>query len=48
VRLAFGIMFLWIGAGMVYSASRGMEASTPWGAFQTILTNIRGDSAGGD
>ena len=41
MKLAFGIMFLWLGASMLYLASHGLEASTPWGAFQTILTKIR-------
>lgn len=47
MKLAFGIMFLWTGAAMLYLASHGLEATTPWGAYQTILTDIRGDSAGG-
>lgn len=40
MKLALGIVFLWIGAGMLFLASHGLEASTPWGAFQTILSDI--------
>jgi hypothetical protein len=41
MNLAFACIFLWVGASMLYLASRGIEAATPWGAFQTVLTKMR-------
>jgi len=42
MNLAFSILFLWLGASMLYIATRGGEASTPWGAFQSVMTAARG------
>ncbi len=42
MNLAFGVLFLWLGASMLYLGSHGLEASTPWGAYSTVLTHIRG------
>lgn len=38
MNLAFGVLFLWLGATMLYVASHGIDAATPWQAFQTVLT----------
>lgn len=38
MNLAFGVLFLWLGASLMYVASRGLEARTPWQAFQTVIT----------
>lgn len=43
MNLALAMMFLWLGAGALYLASHGMEAATPWAAFQTVLGKARGD-----
>jgi len=42
VNLAFGVLFLWLGAGLLYVASHGLEARTPWAAFETVLARTRG------
>lgn len=42
MRLALGIVFLWMGAACLYLASHGLQAASPWGAYQTILGGIRG------
>lgn len=43
MNLAFAVLFLWFGASLLYLASHGLEASTPWGAFQKVLTDVRGE-----
>jgi hypothetical protein len=43
MRLVFAIVFLWMGGACLFLASHGVEARTPWGAFQTILTKAAGD-----
>jgi hypothetical protein len=40
VKFALGVMFLWSGAACLYLASHGIEATTPWGAWRTLLTQI--------
>jgi hypothetical protein len=42
VNLAFGVLFLWLGAAFLYTASRGLDARTPWQAFQTVLSRAAG------
>jgi hypothetical protein len=42
MNLAFAVVFLWMGAAMLYLASHGLEASTPWGAFSTVIHKVRG------
>jgi hypothetical protein len=42
VNLAFAIVFLWMGAAALHLASHGIQADTPWGAFQTVLGKARG------
>jgi len=44
MNLAFGVLFLFLGAACLYVASHGLEASTPWGAFQTVLSKAGGDA----
>lgn len=41
MRLALAIVFLFVGASMLQLASHGLEASTPWEAYQTIITRMR-------
>lgn len=43
MKLAFAVLFLWTGSSMLYLASHGIEATTPWGAFQSVLSKARGD-----
>ena len=43
MNLALAVLFLWVGATFMYVASHGLEASTPWGAYQTVLHHIRGN-----
>lgn len=37
MKLAFGLLFLWIGGACLFLASHGMQAATPWEAWGTIL-----------
>lgn len=41
MRLAFGIVFLWLGALFISVAAHGLQASTPWGAYQTVIAKLR-------
>jgi hypothetical protein len=43
MRLALGIAAIWFGASCLYLASHGLEATTPWGAYQTIMSRLRDD-----
>lgn len=45
MNLALGIVFLFAGASLLYIGTRGTEATTPWGAFQTIIGRMRGEGA---
>lgn len=40
MKLALGIIFLWIGAAFLSVAVHGIQGSTPWAAFSTIIQNI--------
>jgi hypothetical protein len=44
MNLVMAILCLWVGAAMLFLASHGLEAATPWAAFQTVLTKARGES----
>lgn len=41
MNLAFACIFLWMGAALLYVSSHGLEASTPWATFQTVLGKAR-------
>jgi hypothetical protein len=41
VKLALGTLFLWLGAAFLWLASHGLQASTPWGAYQTLIAKMR-------
>lgn len=45
MNLALAVVFLWMGAACLYLASHGLEASTPWAAFQTVLSKAAGPNA---
>lgn len=40
MNLAFGILFLWLGAACIWLAARGTDAATPWGAYRAVLDGI--------
>lgn len=42
MNLAMAVLFLWLGAACLYLGSHGLEASTPWAAFQTVLGKAAG------
>ena len=42
MNLALACVFFLLGASWIAVASHGLEASTPWQLFQTILTRARG------
>jgi hypothetical protein len=37
VNFAFGVLFIWMGCALLYIASHGVQATTPWQAFQSVL-----------
>lgn len=41
MNLAFGVLFLWSGASLLYIATHGLGASTPWGAYTALLAKMR-------
>jgi hypothetical protein len=41
VKLALGIVFLFMGAACLAIGSHGLEASTPWQAYSSALTRMR-------
>jgi hypothetical protein len=41
VNLAFAVMFLWAGGALLFVASRGLQATTPWGAYQSVVAKMR-------
>lgn len=43
VNLALGILFIWLGGAALWLGTHGIEASSPWEAFQTVLGAARGD-----
>lgn len=40
MNLAFGIIFMWLGAACIWLATRGTDATTPWGAYKAVLDGI--------
>lgn len=40
MNLALGIIALWLGATLLYLAAHGLEATSPWSAFQTVIERI--------
>lgn len=41
VNLVFGIMFIWLGAALIWIATHGTDAETPWDAYQQVIGAIR-------
>lgn len=41
MNLAFGVMFLWLGAALIWIATHGTDADTPWEAYQSVIKAIR-------
>jgi hypothetical protein len=39
--LALGVLFLWLGAALLWVASHGTEASSPWQVFQQITSGLK-------
>lgn len=46
MRLALGVLFLWLGCALLWVATRGIQAATPWQAYQTVLGAIRDGVSG--
>lgn len=44
MNLALGIFFLFTSACAFYIASRGLEATSPYGAFKALMEKMRGES----
>lgn len=41
MNLVFGIIFLWLGSTLLWVATHGTEAKTPWGVFAQITDAIK-------
>lgn len=39
--LALSVLFLWLGAALLWVAAHGTQASTPWAAFQQVTGAMR-------
>lgn len=47
MRLALGVLFIWLGAACLWVAMHGTQASTPWAAFGEITGALKGGDDGG-
>lgn len=45
MNLALGVLFMWFGGSMLYIATHGLGAATPWEAFSGLLGKIRDTDA---
>lgn len=45
MNLAFGVLFIWLGAACLWVAFHGTDASTPWAAFQEVAGAVRAQEA---
>lgn len=41
MKLALGILFLWLGASLLWLATHSTQATRPWEAYQQIIGAIR-------
>lgn len=41
MNLAFGVLFLWLGAACLWIATHGTAAATPWDAYREVIDAIR-------
>lgn len=41
MRLALGVLMLWLGCACLWVASRGSEAKTPWQVFEGFTGALR-------
>lgn len=48
MNLAFGVLFMWVGASLLYLSSHGLGATTPWGAYTALMGQLRGDGTAAD
>jgi len=39
--LAIGILLIWAGCACLYVAAHGLDATTPWAAYQEVMSGIR-------
>lgn len=40
MRMAMGILFMWLGAAGIYIATHGTQATTPYGVYQSLIGSI--------
>lgn len=43
MHLALACLFLWTGSALLYLATRPLQATSPWEAYQTLLSRLRGE-----
>lgn len=41
MRLALGVLFLWLGAACLWVATHGTEAKTPWQVFEQVTDAVK-------
>lgn len=39
--LALAVLFIWIGCALLWVASHGTQAATPWAAYQQVTGAMR-------
>lgn len=39
--LALGVVFLWLGAALLWVATHGTEAKTPWQLYEGVISGIQ-------
>lgn len=41
MRLALGVLFIWLGAAFLWVATHGTEAKTPWQVYEQVTGAIK-------
>lgn len=41
MNLSLGIVFLFIGAALIWVASHGLDAASPWEVYQKVIAGLR-------
>ncbi len=41
MNLAFGILFLWLGAACLWIATHNTDAASPWQAYTEVISAVR-------
>lgn len=39
--VAFGVLCIWLGAALIWVATHGVTATTPWGMWEELMDGLR-------